>query len=106
MALMEVVEQNFVEEVIKSEVPVVVDFWSPSCSPCRQLVPILESLAEENDGVCKFVKVNVYEAPRVGSQYGVDMLPTLLFFNRGRVVERMIGVQSHGKLQDILDDIE
>ncbi|HBT78180.1 MAG TPA: thioredoxin [Planctomycetaceae bacterium] len=101
----EVTERDFVDVVLKSEIPVLVDFWSPSCGPCRVLAPILDELASENNGEYGFAKVNVYEAPQIGSQYGIDMLPTLLFFHNGRVVERMMGVQDKEKLQEVLDEI-
>lgn len=104
--VLDVTEQDFVDQVVKSEIPVLVDFWSPSCGPCRQLFPVLDALAAANDGEFRFVKVNVYDAPRVGAQYGVDMLPTLLVFNEGRVVERLIGVQTQRKLQAVLDELD
>lgn len=103
--VLEVTENDFIDVVLKSEIPVLVDFWSPSCGPCRMLAPVLDALAEENNGDYKFAKINVYEAPQIGAQYGIDMLPTLLFFHNGRVVERMIGVQDKDKLQDTLDEI-
>ncbi|MGL4943725.1 MAG: thioredoxin family protein [Thermoguttaceae bacterium] len=105
-SVLDVTEQDFVDVVVKSDVPVLVDFWSPTCVPCRQIAPVLDSLAAANDGEYKFVKVNVYDAPRVGAQYGVDTLPTLLCFSEGRVVERMIGVQSQRRLQDVLDNLD
>ncbi len=103
--VLEITERDFIEKVLKSEVPVLVDFWSPTCGPCRMLAPVLDELACENGADYRFAKVNVYETPQIGSQYGVDMLPTLLFFHRGRVVERMMGVQDKEKLQETLDDI-
>lgn len=102
----ELTESNFEQEVVSADVPVLVDFWSPSCGPCRSLVPILNELAEENEGDAKIAKVNVAEFPLLGAKYGVEMLPTLLFFNNGNAVERMVGVQSKEKLQDALDEID
>lgn len=104
--VVELTESIFDQEVLKSDVPVLVDFWSPTCGPCRALVPVLEELAEENDGDAKIMKVNVAEFPMLGAKYGVDMLPTLLFFNGGNVVERMVGAQNKDKLQDALDEID
>lgn len=102
----ELTDAVFETEVLKSEIPVLVDFWSPTCGPCRMLVPVLEELAEVNDGDAKIVKVNVADFPMLGAKYGVDMLPTILFFSDGNVVERMVGAQSKDKLQDALDEIE
>lgn len=104
--IIELTETNFDDVVLKSDLPVLVDFWSPTCAPCRALVPILEELAKENDGDAGIAKVNVAECPMLGAKYGVDMLPTLLFFNDGKVVERMVGAQSKDKLQNALDEIE
>ncbi|MDR3111329.1 MAG: thioredoxin [Planctomycetaceae bacterium] len=104
-SVLEVTETNFVETVVKSDIPVLVDFWSPTCQPCRLLAPVIDALASENNGEYKFAKINVYDAPQVGAQYGVDMLPTILFFHNGRVVERMLGVQDKDKLQETLDEI-
>ena len=94
------------DTVLQAEVPVLVDFWSPTCGPCRTLVPILEELAEENEGDVTIAKVNTAQHPELVTKFSIDTLPTLLFFYRGRVVERMVGVQSKYKLQSALDEIE
>ncbi len=104
--VLELLEAAFDKEVMQSSVPVLVDFWSPTCGPCRMLVPVLEELAEENEGDARIAKVNVADFPMLGAKFGVDMLPTLLFFKNGAVVERMAGVQSKDKLQDALDEME
>jgi len=97
-------ESDF-DTTLQAEVPVLVDFWSPTCGPCRALVPILEELAEENDGDVIIGKVNTTQCPALGARFDIDMLPTLLFFYKGRVVERMTGVQSKHKIQSALDEI-
>ena len=94
------------DTVLEAKVPVLVDFWSPTCAPCRTLVPILEELAEENEGDAILAKVNAAQYPALVAQYSIDTLPTLLFFHQGKVVERMVGVQSKHKLQSVLDEIE
>lgn len=104
--IIELNENDFNGQVIESDIPVLVDFWSPSCAPCRALVPVLDELAKENDGDVRIAKVNVAEFPMLGAKYGVEMLPTLLFFNAGSIVERMVGAQSKDKLQNALDEIE
>ncbi len=102
--VIELTESAFEQTVLKSPVPVLVDFWSPSCMPCRTLVPILAALATENGDDVRIVKVNAAESVGLAAKYGVDMLPTLLFFNDGNVVERMVGAQSQDKIQNALDE--
>jgi len=103
--MLELSESNFNEIVLQSEIPVLVDFWSPTCGPCRALVPVLEALAEVNEGDALIAKVNVFDCPNIAQKYGVSTLPTLTIFNKGTVVERMMGVQTQGKLQDALDEL-
>lgn len=106
MSIIELSESTFEDVVLKSELPVLVDFWSPTCVPCRALVPILTALARENEGFAKIAKVNVFECPNIAQQYGVASLPTLVFFNKGTVAEKLLGVQSQEKLQEILEEFE
>jgi thioredoxin 1 len=86
-----VTEQTFENEVVKSSVPVLVDFWAAWCGPCRAVAPTVEELATEYAGKLKVVKVDVDENPDVSGRYGVQSIPTLLIFKGGEVVERMIG---------------
>jgi len=106
MQILDLTEADFDQTVLQSPVPVLVDFWSPTCRPCRALIPILNALATENGDDIRIVKVNATEYVALASRYGVDMLPTLLFFSDGKVVERMVGVQSQDKIQNALDDID
>jgi len=99
-------EGDFDTAVLQTESPVLVDFWSPTCGPCRALLPILDELAEENAGDAIIAKVNAAEYPKLTARYDIDTLPTLLVFHQGKVVERMSGVQSKHKLQSALDEIE
>lgn len=105
-SILELTETDFDRNVLKSTIPVLVDFWSPSCGPCRMLAPVLEELAKENVGDAKIAKVNIAQFPQIGARFSVEMLPTLLFFNKGNVVERMVGAQPKNKLQNALDEIE
>ncbi|WP_036487006.1 thioredoxin [Myxosarcina sp. GI1] len=84
--------ENFATEVLNSSIPVVVDFWAPWCGPCRVINPILTDLAEKYAGVVKIGKLNIDDFPQIASQYRIDAIPTLLFFARGQVKERVAGL--------------
>ena len=89
-----VTEKNFVEEVLQSGQPVVVDFYAPWCMPCKMISPVLEQLAREFRGGVKVVKVNVDEAQDLTAKYSVDSVPTLLFFRNGVVEDQLVGAPS------------
>ena len=93
---------NFETEVLSSESPVVVDFWAPWCGPCRQIAPIIDELATENEDV-KVGKLNVDDGQEVAVKYGIANIPTILLFKGGEVVERVQGVTSKSKLQELIN---
>jgi len=92
--VLKLTDDNFKEEVINSELPVVVDFWAPWCMPCRMISPIIEEIAKEYEGKVKVGKLNVDEASRTASFYGIMAIPTLLIFKGGEVKEKIVGVIS------------
>ena len=102
--VLEVTDQAFEKEVMKATKPVLVDFWAPWCGPCRIVGPIVESLAEKNDGF-KFCKVNVDENQKVASQYRVMSIPTLMLFKDGNVMDTIIGAVPEEALQSKLDEL-
>ena len=104
--VIELKDNDFDIVVLQAEGPVLVDFWAPTCGPCRAIAPLLEELAEENEDEATITKINTADYPAIVTQYGIDALPTLLFFNQGKVVERMVGVQPKHKIQSALDEIE
>ncbi|GJQ20561.1 MAG: thioredoxin [Bacteroidia bacterium] len=84
-------DENFQEEVLKSDKPVLVDFWAEWCGPCRMVAPIVEELAQEYNGSLKVGKVDVDANQKVSMQFGIRSIPTLLIFKGGKVVEQVIG---------------
>ena len=98
MAIAHITNQNFKEEVLQSDLPVLVDFWAPWCGPCRMLAPVLEELEGELSGKVKVAKVNVDEEMDLAAQFQVASIPTLILFRNGQAVQRTVGVQPKGRL--------
>ena len=96
-------DQNFEAEVIKSNLPVVVDLWAPWCGPCRMVGPVVEKLAEQFQGKVKFCKLNVDENQQTAAKYSVMSIPTLLFFKDGQVADTVIGAVPEQVLKPRID---
>ncbi len=99
----DVTDATFEREVLKSSTPVVVDFWAAWCGPCRQIAPVISSLAGEYAGRIKFAKVNVDQNAHFAGQYGIQGIPTLLIFKNGQMVRRLVGVRPASELRTELD---
>ena len=96
-------DENFAEEVLKSELPVLVDFWATWCGPCRMVGPIVETLAGEYQGKAKVGKLDVDSAQKIAAEYGIRSIPTLLVFKGGKVVGQLIGAVPKKQLAEQLD---
>ena len=94
---------TFEREVAGSDLPVVLDFWAEWCPPCRALAPTFEELAKQYAGRVRFVKLNVDENQQVPQRFGIKGIPTLVFFDGGREVERVVGASSKAALERIVD---
>lgn len=97
--------QNFEQEVIKSTIPVVVDFWAPWCAPCRIVSPIVDELAKEYEGKVKVGKLNVDENADTASKYSIMSIPSLLIFQNGKPVKTIVGAQSKENLKKGIDEV-
>lgn len=100
-----VTEATFENEVVKSSIPVLVDFWAPWCGPCRIVGPILEEIATDNDGKVKVAKVNVDENPALAQRFGIRGIPTMVFFKGGDAVGQMVGAASKERIQETIDSL-
>ena len=101
MSAMNINKNNFHEEVMNSEKPVLIDFWAPWCGPCRMVVPIIDEIAAEHPEY-KVVKVNVEEEVELASQFGVASIPTLVVMQNGMEVERSVGARPKNQILDML----
>jgi thioredoxin 1 len=100
---LQVTDGTFKQEVLESEIPVLVDFWAPWCGPCRMVAPVVDEISELYQGQVKVVKLNTDENPSVASQYGIRSIPTLVIFKGGVKVDMVVGAVPKTTLSNTLE---
>jgi len=101
--IVHVTDDNFEDEVLKSDLPVLLDFWADWCGPCKMIAPILEQIAEQYQGKLRVAKLNIDENPKTPQHYGVRGIPTLMLFKDGEVEATKVGALSKSQLEAFLD---
>ena len=101
----EITSMNFSDEVLKSDTPVLVDFWAEWCGPCRAIGPVVEEIANDYDGKVSVGKLNVDNENQLAMEYGVRSIPALLIFNNGTVVNQIVGAVPKNRITDIIDTV-
>ena len=99
--MLELRDENFEQEVLQADGPVVVDFWAPWCGPCKAVEPILAQLAEDHSGRVEFAKLNIDENPMAASRYGVLSIPTAILFEGGEARETVVGARSRSHYERV-----
>nr|QCI04606.1 Thioredoxin [Apoglossum ruscifolium] len=103
MSVPQVKDSSFYQEVIKSNCPVLVDFWAPWCGPCRMIAPVIDQIADDYKNVLKVVKLNTDQNPTTASEYGIRSIPTVMIFINGQRVDTVIGAIPKSTLSSTLD---
>ncbi len=100
-----VTDQSFEDDVLKSESPVVVDFWAEWCAPCKAMGPLIDELAKEQDGKLKVAKINIDDNPNTPTTYGVRGIPTFMVFKDGQLLDTKVGGMSKSQLEDWVNSV-
>lgn len=103
--VLEIGDADFEKEVLQSDIPVLIDFWAPWCGPCRAMTPIIEDLGKKFAGKAKIAKFNVDDNPITPGRFGVKAIPTLMFFQKGALIEQVTGMMAKPKIEELLNSM-
>lgn len=98
---LKITSENFESEVLKSDKPVLIDFWADWCGPCKMLAPVISQIAEENEGIIKTGKINVDEEPELAKEFGIISIPTVMLFEGGKQTKMSVGLVPKEKLEKL-----
>ena len=104
MSVINITDDNFETEVLKSDLPVLVDFWAEWCGPCKVLGPIIDDVAPEFEGKVRFTKINIDENPNTAPKYGIRGIPTIMIFKNGDLAATNVGVLTKSELTNFLNE--
>ncbi len=102
MSVVTITKENFEQEVLNSNIPVLVDFWATWCGPCRMMAPIVDEIAEEKAGQVKVAKIDIDQQPDLASRYGIMSIPTLVLFKNGEAVQKSVGLRPKADVEALL----
>lgn len=99
MAIINVTKENFKQEILEADKPVIIDFWAPWCTYCRRIAPAFDKIAAQQENKLIFAKINIDETPEIAEEYGIDTIPTLLLFKHGEVAGAIVAPDSKSKIE-------